>query len=118
MKKIHVGVLCFIAGCLLSGIITKLSLEKENDETLTEAREAAVQLNVIHNKMYQTVAVQAMSGKKEFELTAYCLQNLTKPTIKMDKALKLDCRQYENGKPVIIEGEELEILPEIVKIME
>lgn len=118
MKKIYVGVLGFIAGCLLTGIIMKLSMGKESDEALTEAREAAVLLNVEHNKMYQTVAVQAMSGKKEFELAAYCLQNLTMPTMKIDKALKLDCRQYENGKPVMIEGEALEILPEVIKLME
>lgn len=118
MKKIYVGVLGFIAGCLLTGIIMKLSMENESDEALAEAREAAVKLNVEHNKIYQAVMTQAMSGKTECKLAAYCLQNLTMPTLKMDKALKLDCRQYENGKPVMIEGEALEILPEVVKVIE
>lgn len=105
-------------------ILTGCNDEPSKEQrTIDNARVEVIKLNQKYNKLYQTVMSEYVRGNSNFESAAICLQELTKEIIDVNKALKIDCKQYnENGKPSMIQGEDglspVESIPNELKIEE
>lgn len=102
---------------LLTGCNGASKQEKEIDN----ARLKVIELNQKYNKLYQAIMSQYMAGNSDYEAAGMCLQMLTKEIIAVNKALKIDCKQYdENGEAIMVEGKNglspIEIIPNELKI--
>lgn len=92
-------------------------------ETIDNTRMEVIKLNQKYNMLYQAVMSQYMQGNRNYESAAICLQELAQEIIDVNKALKIDCKQYnENGEPTLIQGEDglspAEGIPNVLRIEE
>ena len=93
-------------------------------EIIDAARRKIINLNKKHNKVYNFIAKRYMKGDKNSEGGVFCLQELTLEIIAVNRALKIDCKSYdENGNPLMIQNADgtkspAEGLPEELRIEE
>ena len=95
---------------------------KEDQEIIENAREEVIKLDQKYNQLYQVVMMEYMSGDSRYESAAVCLQELTKELLSVNKALKIDCKKYnDNGEPTMLQDKDgslspIEIIPNELKI--
>ena len=95
---------------------------KEDQEIIKNAREEVIKLDQKYNQLYQVVMMEYMRGDSRYESAALCLQEITKELMSVNKALKIDCKQYnENGEPTMLQDKDgslspIEIIPNELKI--
>lgn len=130
MKKALIGIISFIAGGLSTFTFTFDIVSKEKDKvqaTLEDSRYRMVGFNKEYNKVYNNLVYMSLYGsKEEAELSTIVLtiyQNMMPKLLEVNKSLKLDCKQYKNGSPSMIEDEfghkkPVEALPEEILIEE
>lgn len=81
-----------------------------------------IEFNKAYNKIYNNLGYLAIGQSNDYAKVAIqVLQQLAPGLIKLNKSLKLDCTQYQNGAPVSIQDEKgmsspLETLPEEIRI--
>lgn len=110
---------------LLSTLLLFVSCDnssKKDQEIIDNARVECIKLNQKYNQLYQVVMARYMSGNSEFEAAALCLQGITPELLSVNKALKIDCKHYdENGNPTMVQNEDgvtspVEIIPNELSI--
>ncbi len=120
--------------CLLLGIIIGVSIglflsskaTNDNEDAqviLDNSRLYMIEFNKEYNKLYNDLGILVIGEDNDYaRLTIHVLQKLTPDLIKINKSLKLDCKKYQDGNPLMIEDKygnknPLEILPEEIRIM-
>lgn len=105
---------------LLSTMLLFVSCDNsssKDQEIIDNARVECIKLNQKYNQLYQVVMSRYISGNSEYESAAICLQEITKELLSVNKALKIDCKHYdENGKPTMMQNKDggtspVEIIP-------
>lgn len=112
MKKLSV---CAVMAVIASSFVSC------SDKNVDDARRECIQLNQEYNRLYQKAMLEYMSGNTQWGLAAGCLQEIMPELLNVNKALGIDCTQYdENGEPVMMEhpnGERhpVEIIPDEIR---
>lgn len=97
--------------------VIAISFVSCNDNNVDDARRECIQLNQEYNRLYQKAMLEYLSGNTQWDLAAGCLQEIMSELLNVNKALGIDCAQYdENGEPVMMmdangERHPVEIIP-------
>lgn len=123
LKNVGFLILGFILGGIVVGAL--VSKESETKRTLDFSRSKMIELNKEYNELFNKLAYYSMAENNSYATAAaQTLQQLTPGLIELNKALKLDCKEYqENGEPLMVQDEKgsmnpLEKLPEEIRIVE
>lgn len=90
---------------------------------INNGRTSMIEFNIKFNKIYNNIGKLSIGQNNEYAIAIMqVLQQLAPELIKINKSLKLDCTEYQNGAPVSIQDENgnsspLEKLPEEIRIM-
>lgn len=128
MKQIILhSIAFFIIGVCVGGIIISAvdaNKVKNNEQAIIDnGRMSMIEFNKEYNKLYNDLGYLAIGKNNDFaKVTMNVLLKLTPKLIEVNKSLKLDCTEYQNGAPVSIQDENgrstpLEKLPEEIKIL-
>lgn len=125
-QKILHSIAFFIIGVCVGGIIISAvdaNKVKNNEQAIIDnGRMSMIEFNKEYNKLYNNLGYLAIGENNDFaKVTMNVLLKLTPKLIEVNKSLKLDCTDYQNGAPVSIQDENgrstpLEKLPEEIKI--
>jgi hypothetical protein len=126
-QKILHSIAFFIIGVCVGGIIISAvdaNKVKNNEQAIIDnGRMSMIEFNKEYNKLYNDLGYLAIGENNDYaKVTMNVLLKLTPKLIAINKSLKLDCTDYQNGAPVSIQDENgkstlLEKLPEEIKIM-
>ena len=124
LKNVGLLILGFVMGGAVVGAMMQ-SKDVETQKVLDFSRSKMVEFNKGYNEMVNSVVYYAIEKNDGYAtVAAQTLQHLTPELIELNKALRLDCKEYqENGKPLMVKDENgvenpLEKLPEEVRIIE
>lgn len=126
-QKILHSIAFFIIGVCVGGIIISAvdaNKVKNNEQAIIDnGRMSMIEFNKEYNKLYNDLGYLAIGENNDFaKVTMNVLLKLTPKLIEVNKSLKLDCTDYQNGAPVSIQDKNgrstpLEKLPEEIKIL-
>lgn len=129
-QKVFLSVAFFLIGICIGGVAecARMSSKAEKDKQTMQAiidngRNTIIEFNKEYNKLYNDLGYLAIGENNDFaKVTMNVLLKLTPKLIEINKSLKLDCTNYQNGAPVSIQDENgrstpLEKLPEEIRIM-
>ena len=126
-QKILHSIAFFIIGVCVGGIIISAvdaNKVKNNEQAIIDnGRMSMIEFNKEYNKLYNDLGYLAIGENNDFaKVTMNVVLKLTPKLIEVNKSLKLDCKDYQNGAPVSIQDENgrstpLEKLPEEIKIL-
>lgn len=89
-------------------ILVGCSNSSEKDQNIVDkTRTEIIKLNQKYNDIFEIVAKEYMAGDQRYEFAVRSIQLLTPELIEVNKALKIDCKRYnDEGKPIMIKGED------------
>jgi hypothetical protein len=126
-QKVLFSIVFFILGLCIGGVAesARMSNKTMNNEQviINNGRTSMIEFNIKFNKIYNNIGKLAIGQNNEYAIAIMqVLQQLAPELIKINKSLKLDCTEYQNGAPVSIQDENgnsspLEKLPEEIRIM-
>lgn len=126
-QKVFFSIVFFILGLCIGGVAesARMSNKTMNNEQviINNGRTSMIEFNIKFNKIYNNIGKLAIGQNNEYAIAIMqVLQQLAPELIKINKSLKLDCTEYQNGAPVSIQDENgesspLEKLPEEIRIM-
>ena len=129
-QKVLLSVAFFLIGICIGGVAecVRMSSKAKKDEQAMQAiidngRNTIIEFNKEYNKLYNDLDYLAIGENNDYAKVAMnVLLKLPPKLIAINKSLKLDCTDYQNGAPVSIQDENgkstlLEKLPEEIKIM-
>ena len=124
LKNVGLLILGFVIGGVVGGFLIQGKCD-DNQKVLDYSRNKMVEFNKGYNEMVNSVIYYAIEKNDGYAtVAAQTLQQLTPGLIELNKALKLDCKEYqENGEPLMVKDKNgvenpLEKLPEEVRIIE
>lgn len=124
LKNVGLLILGFVIGGVVGGFLIQ-GKGAENQKVLDHGRSKMVEFNKVYNEMVNSVIYYAIEKNDGYAtVAAQTLQQLTPGIIEINKALKLDCKEYqENGEPLMVKDKNgvenpLEKLPEEVRILD
>ena len=133
-QKLLIPIGCLIIGLLIgSGFVSiicsnKLAeKEKENkrlEKILKNARKSVIKANVEYNLLFNKMGVAAMRENNQYAYAAaMTLQEIMPYLLDINKELKIDCKKYQDGEPVMIEDEygnknPGEVLPDELRVID
>lgn len=93
----------------------------QNQNTIDNTRWEVINLNRKYNKLYHALmSIYITNGNQDVKVAIECMQEMMPEIMAVNKSLHIDCKKYENGEIVKVEGEDgsspIEILPDELKI--
>jgi len=110
-KSIIIGACGLVIGFAIGAIVFGASIKYKHMIEIT--RNECIEFNKDHNKVYDAIVRNyIIYGGEKYRLAASILQNDFSHIIAINKALGIDCYDYnENGEVIMVEHENGELHP-------
>lgn len=133
-QKIIIPIGYLILGLLIGGGIVNILYstritEKEKEIkklewTLSKARESIIIANTEYNSLFNQIGIIAIKENNQYaSVAAITLQKIMPLLLDVNKNLNIDCKEYNNGEPIMTQDQygfesPCEVLPEELRIVD